>query len=602
MTSPERSGGTRRQSIRWQLALGLIPHVVAMVVLIALTTSYNRDAEENFISLTRGIDRALLAHEIDRDLLELQRAVLAFAGEGFYGVLQRTEALTRGLDERMAHYVQQAHSEEASPALERLQTHYADYKLGFDDVVQKRTDLSRARTAATQELLPALDQWVQDRQDQLSPNQAAALSDALIAVRVGIFDLLLTSRPGSVEETRTAVQRVAELAAALPEGIDGRDWAQQQAAALSTAVTEVTQYNRILLHLVHAVLAGKAAEMQSITAQLRADERASLTHALQVESAERQRSNFALTIVTLIATVIAIAVSMAMAMRVAAAIAHIASTLSAMANGDYQREIPYTGRQDEVGDMARAAGEFSAQARELELQTGRLADSNAELERFAYVCSHDLQEPVRMVRSFSTLLAMHGEREDLFDDKARDYLRHLNEGAERAQTLIRDVLDYSRAGRDDALLETVDLSALLGPTFEGIRATVESRGGQLAVEPLPTLTVRPSQIVQLFQNLCSNAAKFCRKAPHVAVRAFEQGDHWHFVVSDNGIGIPADQQDRVFSPFVRLEHRGEFPGSGIGLSICARVVKSHGGRIWVESAADGGTEMHFTLASSTINA
>ena len=148
MTSPERSGGKRRQSIRWQLALGLIPHVVAMVVLIALTASYNRDAEDNFVSLTRGIDRALLAHEIDRDLLELQRAVLAFAGEGFYGVLQRTEALTRGLDERMAHYVQQAHSEQASPALERLQTHYADYKLGFDDVVQKRTDLSRARTAA----------------------------------------------------------------------------------------------------------------------------------------------------------------------------------------------------------------------------------------------------------------------------------------------------------------------------------------------------------------------------------------------------------------------------------------------------------------------
>ncbi|MEC9406093.1 MAG: ATP-binding protein [Pseudomonadota bacterium] len=599
MTTPSPTAGLRRRSIRWQLALGLIPHVVAMVVLIMLTASFNRDAEENFVSLTRGIDRALLADAIDRDLLELQRAVLAFASEGFYGVLQRTEVLTQGLDQRLDAYVQQSHGVEAAPALERLQTHYADYKLGFADVVQKRADLSRARTAVTQDLLPSLDAWAS--QQPLPGTLSRSLTGALAAVRLGVFDLLLTSRPGSVEETRQAVQRVTALTASLPASVGQRDWAQAQAAALSTAVTEVTQYNRILLHLVHVVLAGKAAEMQSITAQLRNNERTSLTRSLQVESEERQRSNFTLTIVTLIATVIAIAVSMAMAMRVAAAIGQIAHTLSAMAGGEYEHEIPYTDRRDEVGDMSRAAQEFSAQARELEVQTNRLAESNAELERFAYVCSHDLQEPLRMVRSFSSLLTLHGEREQLLDDKAREYLGHLNDGAERAQTLIRDVLDYSRAGRGDAARETVDLNTLLAPTFEGIRTAIEERGGVLDVGQLPTLSVRPSQIIQLFQNLCSNAAKFCRQAPEVVVRASRDDHGWHFVIGDNGIGIPPAQQGQIFAPFVRLEHRGEFPGSGIGLSICARVVKSHGGRIWVDSAPGRGTEMHFTLPDATID-
>jgi PAS domain S-box-containing protein len=224
-----------------------------------------------------------------------------------------------------------------------------------------------------------------------------------------------------------------------------------------------------------------------------------------------------------------------------------------------------------------------------------LARSNAELEQFAYVASHDLQEPLRMIGSYTQLL----ERRygDKLDQDAHEFMDFIVEGATRMKQLIEDLLAYSRVGTRGKELRPVQAQAVLGKALVNLRAAIEQSGATVTHDPLPEVSADDMQLAQLLQNLIANAIKFRKndEAPRIHVGAEETGEEWRFSVADNGIGIEPQYFDRIFLVFQRLHTQDEYPGTGIGLAICRKVVERHGGQIWVESAFGEGSKFHFTL-------
>jgi len=227
-------------------------------------------------------------------------------------------------------------------------------------------------------------------------------------------------------------------------------------------------------------------------------------------------------------------------------------------------------------------------------RAGELARSNAELEQFAYVASHDLQEPLRMVASYTQLLAKRYQ--DKLDADARDFIAYAVDGAVRMQKLIADLLNYSRVGTRGKPFEPVNCDAILERVLVSLKLAIEESGAVVGHDPLPTVVGDDMQLGQLFQNLLANAIKFRGESPPVIhVSAEHTGDEWNFSVRDNGIGFAPEYAERIFMIFQRLHSKAEYPGSGIGLAICKKIVERHGGRIWVKSEPGSGANFFFTI-------
>lgn len=242
-----------------------------------------------------------------------------------------------------------------------------------------------------------------------------------------------------------------------------------------------------------------------------------------------------------------------------------------------------------------------AERRSAEEKLGRtlidLERSNRELEQFAYVASHDLQEPLRKVGSFTELLERRYK--DQLGPDADRYLEYIVDGAKRMSMLINDLLAFSRIGTRTRQFARADFNAVLQRTLDDLQYRIRESGAEITRTDLPVLTADETQIGMIFQNLVSNAIKFrSAEPPRVHVAARQEGDEWVFSVSDNGIGIEPSYFDRIFVMFQRLHAKSEYPGTGIGLAICKKIVERHGGRIWVESAIGKGSTFYFTIPDS----
>ena len=232
---------------------------------------------------------------------------------------------------------------------------------------------------------------------------------------------------------------------------------------------------------------------------------------------------------------------------------------------------------------------------ELKQYQEQLQKSNRELEQFAYIASHDLQEPLRMVASYTELLARRYR--DRLDERGLEYMAYIVDGAKRMQRLIQDLLTFSRVGRVDTWRGRVDTERVLNGVVANLSETIRETGAVVTRDPLPLVAANETALVQLFQNLIGNATKFRKdtEAPRIHIRTEKAGDAWQFSVNDNGIGIDPKYFERLFDIFKRLHTRDEYPGTGIGLAIAKKIVEAHGGRIWVESEPGKGTTFHFTL-------
>ncbi|MFB3812928.1 MAG: ATP-binding protein [Terriglobales bacterium] len=230
----------------------------------------------------------------------------------------------------------------------------------------------------------------------------------------------------------------------------------------------------------------------------------------------------------------------------------------------------------------------------LKANSAELARSNADLQQFAYVASHDLQEPLRTLSSFSQLLKRryHGR----LDSEADEFITFIVEGATRMQTLINDLLAFSRVGTRGSPFTPVNCAEILASVEENLELAIADNEAVITHDLLPIVSADATQLTQVFQNLLSNAIKFRRaEPPRIHVSAARRDGAWRFSVRDNGIGIAPQYYDRIFVIFQRLHGREAYPGTGIGLAICKKIVERHGGCIWVESEPGQGSTFHFTI-------
>lgn len=252
----------------------------------------------------------------------------------------------------------------------------------------------------------------------------------------------------------------------------------------------------------------------------------------------------------------------------------------------------------DITQRKKAEGKLLKAHRELKQKALELKQSNDELEQFAYVASHDLQEPLRMVASYTQLLARRYQ--DKLDEDAHDFIRYAVEGAQRMQDLLNDLLQFSRVGTRANPFEPVELEEVVQGAIKNLERYIEENGAEVSVlSSLPEVAADKHQLIQLFQNLIQNGIKFNNdERPKITIEAREQQDHWQFSILDNGPGIAEKHQEKIFVIFQRLQKREVHDGSGIGLAICKKIVERHGGNIWVDSEPGQGAAFCFTIAKN----
>jgi PAS domain S-box-containing protein len=256
------------------------------------------------------------------------------------------------------------------------------------------------------------------------------------------------------------------------------------------------------------------------------------------------------------------------------------------------RLTAWLGTNTDIHDRKQAEEALNQKANEL-------ARSNEELEQFAYVASHDLQEPLRMMASYAQLLERRYKGR--LDESGDKFIGYVVDGATRMQALINDLLTYSRAGKGKLELDRCEIEQVLAKVLEtDLKDSISQSGARITHDPLPVLRANSVKIGQLLQNLIANAIKFARdEPPRIHVSARLEGREWVFSVSDNGIGIDPQYYRRIFVIFQRLHTRQQYPGTGMGLAICKKIVERHQGRIWVESKPGKGSTFHFTIPDAS---
>jgi signal transduction histidine kinase len=274
----------------------------------------------------------------------------------------------------------------------------------------------------------------------------------------------------------------------------------------------------------------------------------------------------------------------------------VADATGRLAAGDLTTRVPDE-REDELGELARGFNSMADSLQrgrdELERSNAELTRSNAELEQFASVTSHDLQAPLTTISMYAELLERRRGDHAASDIDLVDGIR---DATQQARTLIRDLLEYSRAGRGQLSVEEVPVGIVVEQALEQLAGALEESGARVTVGELPVVRADRANLCRVFQNLVGNAVKFTtEETPRVSIEAERDNEDWRFAVRDNGIGMRPEHAQRIFQPFQRLHGEEDYPGTGIGLAVCERIIDQHGGRIWVTSAPGEGSVFYFTL-------
>jgi chemotaxis family two-component system sensor kinase Cph1 len=257
-------------------------------------------------------------------------------------------------------------------------------------------------------------------------------------------------------------------------------------------------------------------------------------------------------------------------------------------------KIEYERRIKLIKELQDSLAELNRTKEELEQMSQDLARSNDDLKQFAYAASHDLQEPLRVVAGYVNLLVRRYK--DKLDANADEFIEYIVDGVKRMQALIKDLLEYSQVGIKEKHFKPIESSLAVGLAVGNLQASIEEYGAIVTYDELPTVMADFSQMSRLFQNLIGNAIKYQgNESPKVHISAERNGNEWIFSVKDNGIGIDPKNLKRIFVIFQRLYGREEYPGTGIGLATCKKIVERHGGKIWAESEPGKGSTFYFAI-------
>ena len=463
-------------------------------------------------------------------------------------------------------------------------------------------------------------QRVVDRVDVAS-NTALVLSNAMVNQETGIRGFVLGGEEQFLDPYRVGVANAtraqrqlqalaqAEMSGRLPGDLAGarRAIGAWQSGYARPTIDRIRRFGAGRIEDT-AVAAGKARfdAVRTSLGRLQADLRADRVDARAELAGAAASLTRALVFAAVLLALALLAIAILGRQIIAVPIARLARQTRAVASGQLHRVIEPSGPSDierlgrDVESMrARIVQDLEAvRAAEEEIQQKavELERSNAELEQFAYVASHDLQEPLRKVTSFCQMIERRYSGQ--LDERGEQYIAFAVDGAKRMQALINDLLAFSRVGRVERQREVVDLEELVGQATSALSLAVEETGATVEVRgDLPEVYGERSLLGLVFQNLISNAIKFHGDEPPVVrVSARRDGEHWELAVADNGIGIDPEYADRIFVIFQRLHARDVYAGTGIGLTMCRKVIEYHGGEIWLEASQNGaGSTFRFTL-------
>ncbi|PPK70992.1 CHASE3 domain-containing protein [Actinokineospora auranticolor] len=467
--------------------------------------------------------------------------------------------------------------------------------------------LSDARTTIVDRIDPAVQ-------------EALRLDTALVDQETGLRGYALTANPEFLAPYTSGVDRQGAAIGRLRQIIVTRTDLLDRIAAIETEAQRWrADYAQPTIARIQATGALDAAGTED--GKLRFDAVREAVAGLQAQldaAREAGRADLASSANTLVWVCVAIAVvlllvfvlvTIVLRAAVAGPLAGLARGVRRVADGDFQHELRVTGPH-EVTELAgdvdsmrrRILDEVSVQRQinaELDARTEDLKRSNGELEQFAYVASHDLQEPLRKVASFCQLLERRYKGQ--LDERADQYIGFAVDGAKRMQVLINDLLAFSRVGRHARDREPVRIADLVAQARANLAEAITDAGAEVEVGELPTVLAEAPLLTAVFQNLIGNAIKFRgAEPPRVRVESERDGDTWLFTVTDNGIGIEPEFAERVFVIFQRLHGKDAYPGTGIGLAMCRKIIDYHGGRIWLDPEPDAaGTRFRFTLPVMT---
>jgi signal transduction histidine kinase len=415
------------------------------------------------------------------------------------------------------------------------------------------------------------------RLDQLHEVLAAAMD-----VETGERGYVITGDPKFLEPYESGIERLGPQLQGLRAALADDPRQQPALAILEEATAQLRQYDGHVVSLKmskedsaaqSAVAAGRGKQImdhvRQLIAGLRAEEREQLQQREEQFQTGLRWSMFGIVAGSLVGFA---------AVGLAAVMVNRSLRARARLNVDLRQALV---ENTEMLDRLRVTG-------------ADLLRSNQELEQFAYVASHDLQEPLRKVSSFAQLLATRYQGK--LDGDADEFIGYMVDGVQRMQALIQNLLAYSRLGRKGQPFAITDSNAILKQSLSNLQGAIEESGAVVTTDLLPTVLADGTQLVQLFQNLIGNAIKFHGpEKPLIHVRAESNGPEWSFSVRDNGIGIDRQYAERIFVIFQRLHSRAEYPGTGIGLAFCKKIVERHGGRIWLGPEPGPGATFWFTL-------
>ncbi|MFW3463846.1 sensor histidine kinase [Streptomyces microflavus] len=471
-------------------------------------------------------------------------------------------------------------------------------------------------------VLARMSDQTNDLVDRIQPARSVSfqLQNALLDQETGVRGFALTGDDSFLEPYEAGKAAERERLARARQLVGGQEQFARDLDAIEAAARQWRESKAVpLMKLVREQgpkESGASAQLQSSKADFDALRRAytaQQSHLDEARDAARADLNEARTtrdqvlfalVAVFVLTVVALSVLLHRVVGVP--LNRLRAASERVQSGAFGQRIEIKGPSDvqavagAVEDMRRRLVDEldGAQSRETLLaeQTEELRRSNSELEQFAYVASHDLQEPLRKVASFCQLLEKRYGQE--LDDRGKQYIAFAVDGAKRMQVLINDLLTFSRVGRVHDSWKPVDLGKALDRALGNLTLAVEESGAVVErPETLPELVGDSTALTMVWQNLIGNAVKFRREDVEcrITVDCVREDEDWHLTVSDNGIGIAPEFADKVFVIFQRLHARDEYEGTGIGLALCRKIIEFHGGRIWLDAGAGEGTRIHFTL-------
>ena len=585
-----------RFSIRQQILIGYIP-VLAILAFLAFSSYQNfRHFDKSFQSLQEITTENLTFLEIERGMVELQRNILVYSYVGYRGVLRKIEFLQKQLEVKFK-IIQPftERDEEIKDRFDRMLGHYNDYKEGFDEAIDERDQIdaliTEKLTPTNVEITGIIDRLETAFIDAKNFEAAYILNEIehdFYIAKSNVKSFKQFPDSAIIKETRSLISLMQEDSDALKTKISDETTlaAINRLQALledyQTAFMEIIRLNRTYLYLINVVLAGKAAEIDTL-----ADELDSLvkkrSNALTVKIQENMgRAKNQFIILSVSGALIGFLSSLFIAMGIANPVTAMASTLSRLANGESNIQIPGQQRKDEVGEMAKAANEFKIMANELESQS-------SELEEFAYRTSHDLRSP--LVSSIALLdLAEDSIKKDE-KDQAQQSIGLIKSSLQKLETLVRDILELTKTKNIKEDFKEINLKDIIESSLTKFAHMDDFNRIDFKVElnhssPLKTLK---SRVVLILENLISNAVKYqdTSKEKSFINIATEETEKFVIInVEDNGLGIPEDQQSELFSMFKRFHPTVSF-GSGLGLYMMKKSADIIGGDISFQDTKDG---------------